>query len=70
MSSCDWSLCLRCRFVSFWRFFEYVADTCRHIIGRCVRGVVSSAFGGFLNTEGFLGLGFLYTTLVPISILI
>ena len=26
-----------------------VSDTCHHAIGRCVRGAVSSAFGGFLN---------------------
>jgi hypothetical protein len=29
-----------------------VSDTCRRVTGRCVRGVVSSDFGGFLNTEG------------------
>ena len=41
-------------------------DTCRHVIGRRVRGVVSLDFGGFLNTEGFLGLGFiLISTLFP-----
>jgi hypothetical protein len=53
VSSFNWSLYTRRRFVSFWRFFEYGADTCRHMIGRRVRGVVPSAFGGFLNTEGF-----------------
>ena len=26
-----------------------VSDTCRHVIGRCARGAVSSAFGGFSN---------------------
>ena len=30
-----------------------VRDTCRHVIGRRVRGIVSSDFGSFLNTEGF-----------------
>ena len=34
-------------------------DMCRHVIGQRVRGVVSSDFSGFLNTEGFLGLGFI-----------
>ena len=41
MSSYNWPLCPRRRFVSFWRFFEY---------------------------GGSLGLGFLYTVLVFISI--
>ena len=30
------------------------SDTCHHATGWRVRGVVSSDFGSFLNTEGFL----------------
>ena len=30
------------------------SDTCRHVTGRRVRGVVSSDFGGFFEYGGFL----------------